>query len=174
LERLAHLSLETFHKLRIAGLLPDIVFANTMVCRPKNIFYHRKYLFSEWLFWALYPAIPIKHHNNQTQSHLCGENRAGNINQEVNFMTKSAKNLKCKTQSKIERIKSWDRPRLQKDPIKAGVIISLVLLICLSSIAAFIGAIVVGFTNIKLAVSLLTLFGATLRMAYKIVITLIA
>ena len=89
-------------------------------------------------------------------------------------MTKSAKNPKGKTQSKIERIKSWHRPPLQKDPIKAGVIVCLVLLIYLSSTAAFIGAIVVGFANIELAISLLTLFGATLRMAYKIVMTLIA
>jgi hypothetical protein len=42
-------------------------------------------------------------------------------------------------------------------------------LIYLSSTTTFIGAVIVGFTDARLAMSLLALFGATLRMAYKIV-----
>jgi len=141
---------------------------------PKKHFLPQEISFFGVASFATLPGYPYRASEQSNESHLRVENRDGNINQEVNFMTKSAKKLNGKTQSKIERIKSWDRPPLQKDPIKAGVLICLVLLIYLSSIAAFIGVIVVGFTNIKLAVSLLTLFGATLRMAYKIVISLIA
>ncbi len=58
---------------------------------------------------------------------------------------------------------------LKNDPIRAGLIITLIVIICLALAATFTGAVVIARTNSKIAASLLALFGATLRIVYSLI-----
>lgn len=88
-------------------------------------------------------------------------------------MAKDISFLEDVTLSKMDCAKSQNWPLLQKDPIKAGIIICLVVLISVSTAATFIGAVIAAFANIKLATLLLALYGASIRMVYKIILKLI-
>ena len=59
--------------------------------------------------------------------------------------------------------------RKSNDPIRAGILVFLVLFLVLASIATFTGGVLVAPTNTKISGALLMAFMGTLRMAYSVV-----
>lgn len=71
--------------------------------------------------------------------------------------------------SKSSRTRKTDKLRKPNDPIRAGILVFLVLMLVLASIATFVGGIVMASDNVKASVALLAAFVATLRMEYNVI-----